>query len=734
MNFSRTSLVIGAALTAGSFAASQSDPLLPAGGSDPVVEASHGAILRGDEVVGGGRDYKVRFDSDGMEYVPALGSAHPSMPFAFEVESIRRGDTVLHGVTGSRPTLADGDVACFDCGNGIVERFDVEANGVELSYVFPHRLPGSGDLVVRAKVRTELEAAPGVHDDGVTFWKKGVGGVSFGDVTGIDAIGDCHDGWLRWDGEYLDLVLPAEFVDNARYPMVLDPLIGSTFDVNPHQTDWNDIRADAAFDMSGDNYLVVWQRKFGVNDTDIRGQLVGSDGTLIGGLILIESATQVALNPCVANITDVDTFVVAYQTAPTEFGPFDIECKGVSALTGATSIPVTIANSSGNEIDPDASGERVSSPAFRNAIVVWSHEGSGIECASVHVGNHGAIPVPSAPLSLSTGVSDEVPAISKSGGDAGRHCVVWQRSGHHLRARLIGRNLAPLGTQLDLGSNARKPDVDGDGDEFMIGFERWETPLSGPRDIYCQMVRWNVNDLVPDTAALPIEAEVGDDEFDIAVGFLGPKYVVAWSDAFTGFLQSNIQLRALGADCEFCGTSASFGTGTYDIEPQVASRWAAGDNSDECLIVNSAVSINSLFDGSVRARLFEAVGQGGPVVSPDSGCGFGGVASISGAFAIANNVSIQLAGAQSSVVVLHVGAVGAAFSCGPCTITNPFLAIPIEINGGSGSFTLGMSCSAFDLVGAQFEMQFVSGFTPATPCTFAPTVSFSNRLQATLGL
>ena len=91
--------------------------------------------------------------------------------------------------------------------------------------------PGSGDLVVRGRIVTDLACAtPDVKVDSLAFEVPGaphLGGIAIGEVTGIDAAGERAAGWMRCDGDTLDLVLPASFVDGARLPLVLDPLIST---------------------------------------------------------------------------------------------------------------------------------------------------------------------------------------------------------------------------------------------------------------------------------------------------------------------------------------------------------------------------------------------------------------------------------------------------------------------------------------------------------------------------
>lgn len=96
------------------------------------------------------------------------------------------------------------------------------------------RLPaGSGDLIVRGRIRTELQAQPAADgQDGMAFVDAGLGGVNVGQVIGVDARGSRCPGTMRFcDGE-LEFVLPAAFVDRAVLPLTVDPLAGTAVNMS----------------------------------------------------------------------------------------------------------------------------------------------------------------------------------------------------------------------------------------------------------------------------------------------------------------------------------------------------------------------------------------------------------------------------------------------------------------------------------------------------------------------
>ncbi len=326
-------------------------PRRPAGS---VCRQAHGLSWQKGELRGLGGDYRVAFDGGGAVFTPALGRRAPrTYPLRLQLVSIRRGaDEVVAVAPGVRPRL-DGRGAVYDREAGVTERFEVRPEGVALSYEFARPIAGSGDLVVRLAVHTDLAVPRGEGAAGLTLAAEGIGGVHIGGVTGIAADGARAPGTLRGDGRGVELVLPADFVEDARYPLVLDPIIGATFEVgNPSQ---DDVNADVAFDFSNGVYLVVWQREFSGGDVDIRAQRVDAAGALSGNAVEVTDLTAgVAINPTVASVNATDRFLVCWQEGPSVFGPWDVAGACVDAAGGAATAPTTFAKLPGNELDPAA--------------------------------------------------------------------------------------------------------------------------------------------------------------------------------------------------------------------------------------------------------------------------------------------------------------------------------------------------------------------------------------------
>ena len=263
------------------------------------------------QLIGGGPDYEVRFDRGGITYLPALGAKAAKLyPLRFEVTGVGRRSGPSTPATRAEPS-AEGCVVRYSRA-GFEERYEVGPVGVEQSFSFATLPPGAGDLVVRGRIATELPLARAAADE-LRLEVDGLGGVRIGAVTGVDANGARTAGALRFaDGE-IELSLPAEFVDHAALPLVVDPLVGTAFNVNTLPMDYDDENPDVAYDQNNGVYLVVWQRRFSSTGVAIRGQLVTAAGGFSGNLISIRPSTSLATSPRVANIHLRHTFVVVWQ-------------------------------------------------------------------------------------------------------------------------------------------------------------------------------------------------------------------------------------------------------------------------------------------------------------------------------------------------------------------------------------------------------------------------------------
>ena len=396
-----------------------------------------------DSLEGGGANFAVRFDRAGMRFAPALGArASKTHELALTLDSIRRGDRVLHSGRDCSPAR-DGTRATYRLSGDISERYSVRPDGVELSYRFAGRIGGSGDLVVRLRVDSSLASDQrGVLADGLGLHAEGLGGVRIGGVTGVDAAGLTAPGSLEFDGDYLELSLPDRFVEQADYPLVLDPLIGTELLA---ASGGDDGAADVAYDATNDVYLVAWQRRLSSSDADICAQRVGSDGSLVGGLITVfDGADQLGLNPTVGNNNLTNRFLVAWQRGWNWSGPWDVHAACVDAATGTVSAPVELTYLISPDVDPDAASDHTL--VDDGVPVVWRKGGAsaGIYGMRVRCPAGSGPPILGTEILIDRGTAFRKPAISQKVGDTGRYLVTYVQPDWAIQTMLVDRTMSPI--------------------------------------------------------------------------------------------------------------------------------------------------------------------------------------------------------------------------------------------------------------------------------------------------
>ncbi|MCR9246862.1 MAG: hypothetical protein NXI31_17655 [bacterium] len=213
-------------------------------------------------------DYKVSFH-DGVTFVPYLGrGVATNRAWRWRTLSARIGGLEL--VAGTEPRLSHGERrAEYDLG-AIVEAYDVRAEGLEQTFVIPQRPSASGGLLIRGQVSGNVTApvrgpahAPVVFSD-----TRGDAVIEYGAATAVDADGRRCAMTTAVDGGEVTLRLEAPWLESARYPVVVDPLIGVFHDVTGNTL----ATAMDIMHMPGGNGRRLWfarERWSSASDADI---------------------------------------------------------------------------------------------------------------------------------------------------------------------------------------------------------------------------------------------------------------------------------------------------------------------------------------------------------------------------------------------------------------------------------------------------------------------------------
>jgi hypothetical protein len=723
---------------------------------EPLAGRIGGAIGFGqadEQLVGAGPRYRVHFGEHGPLITTPLGAeATRSLPLSFELESIRRGGQQLAGGGPSTPAR-QGDAVVYARGPSIVERYDLLREGVEQSFVIDNLPAGEGDLVVRGRLISELDApAPGIYPNGLSFrapqWNGSTqGGVEIGSVTGIDAAGARVPGAMRWDGTHVEYSLPAEFVAAARMPLVVDPLFGAGFTA-ASGADYAD--PDVAWDDSSASYLVVFERQWSGSDIDTYAQQLLPNGTPVGGLKLLETGIPtLAINPSVGNVNGTNRFFVAWQQGSSILGPWDIYGLSMSN-SGAVSATIAIATEAASEIEPDVAGQRWTPNLF--APVVWERVGNGIFGASIDVPST-ANPSIAYSYTIAPEPYAHRPSISQGQDEAGVYLVVFSRfytnpfpGDHDVIGIVINSKGEPYTSLIQvmssLGPDEDNADVVASLDDFAVVYEFKDSIDDLDRGVHVQRLHFDTVALTlqPVGPAVVIEDDPFLDERSPAIAYTGLKFHVAYLDqrADIGY---DLALRELDpADCLPCSQKlVKLGSASTSLfAPALTSRFAgaAQQATDECLLAYESVSNTPSFSGSIVGQLWESVGATGSVVNLGGGCAGGGTAGTLGVIAPGTpSVTLTLTGAAPTAVLSLVNlnpGPAALFPCGSCLAPLPGILINRPIVAGNSSLFIPTPCDAA-LIGAVLDFDWKVVGVPTTPCPLVANLANSNVLRLTIG-
>jgi hypothetical protein len=676
--------------------------------------------------------YRARFSSAGMELCPALGRAHPrteSVALTF-VSLGREPGSHLADAQSARPRTT-ASVVEFRRGIGVVERWHARTDGIELTLTLASPLPGAGDLVARYRLSSSLAPIVGQPDGSLRL--GGARGARIGALVGIDAAGRTTPGTLSVDGDWLELRLPAAFVDRAAYPLVLDPLVAPDFAVAPLG---DDALPDVAYEATSQSWLVVWERTLSATDIDIIGQRLDLAGNPLGALLSFETGPAMSFGPRAAAVRARGRVVVVWHEGAL-FAPWEVRARCMNS-DGTLSAAVTV-------VEPKDLAQHTvlagNAATFSTAGLLVYASGAHVLARRLDVPAGTAAPAPGPPVQVVAGASASRLAISKSGGVDARWLVLWRGNGavgSNLHAQMLDENAAKLGPPTSAFSALLLVDdspiaVDGNGEYFVLA---WHIVSIDGIDV--QLLRWDR--LLGQLVVAAPRRNVGDDpastEFEPSVAWLGPKVLVTWTARTTNLLADIRGLAVDPASCLPCDVEFAIPRPATREFGSAAVARAATDPSagTDALIAFTSTVMALPFPSEVRAQRFAAFGTDGRLTRQGGLCGGSFVASANGPISIGNaNLVLTVSGvAGASSVALNVGVPGPPIVCGPCQITPPIATLPAGLGAGVAQAAVPIPCSP-SLIGGVLEVQWLVVGVPTSPCPLAPGLGLSDRLHLQIG-
>lgn len=734
------------------------DPVLP---KDPaqvfsIADLTSHWIQDGDHWVAGDY-YRAGFVGGTMEFTPALGSAAPrDMVWRYSFQRIERGGVSLASTQAEAPPEVrfDQDTIRIPRGEGIEEVHHVRGSGLEITYELASRPHGKGDLVVVSDVATELIAPHGrANAAGLEFSLPGIGGVRLSRVVGVDASGRRVAGSMSWDGQQLSFSLPGTFLDDAVYPVVLDPTVSPT---RPVANGEPESKLDVAYSSRSTvrEYLVTWHRVFSSSNSVVRAARF--DATTYASIT--SNYFQVSLagpqffsqNPSVGYSRALGMHLVAYEISVGIFGARAIRVTAIGAGGEAlvASLPLTFPEFTPDQSSPDVCGDARTTGSLDNWLVVWSDSGNGIMASRVFISGTG---LAQSDQQLTNEPTDRQPSICKARHSTLPTAVVWKTQSGQIEGRLLSASGFPLGAEVALSPSGAgecsNPQIDGEDGAFLAVWQEEESPGVGVHDIKCQFIRYAGTGVDMDASAPefspPGAADPMEDEQSPAVGLLTKRFAVAYQDAVSTLNGPwHVLVSYVKRDgCVACIPRDSlFPAMGRLIDPAVGSQYAGGGTDDVAAVTFSVATLAPPFAGGGLVRGIGTTRTSQVVSNRGGGCGNAGtVAVLNPPAGILGNLDneIQLnATSPSASFAFLWGAVAnqPRFQCGLCRALDPAvlqLNIGTQVIGGRADVPVPIPCQP-GLAGVSVEFQFVVFTTGTTPCGLVPGASLSDIFEITL--
>jgi hypothetical protein len=582
-----------------------------------------------------GPEWKARFDAEGMEYHPRLGRSLASQPTSFHLAEVTRGGQRL--VFGAAEVSATASRVTLDRG-ALREVYHLGVDSLEQTFEFDV-LPGAGELVLDIAVESTWEAI--ASEELLRFVAPGIGEVTYGRAYVYDASGAGLEIARTWDGDSIQLTVPAAFLAEAVLPLTVDPIVASQVYVTASGED--DTRPDTAFSVASYSFWVVWEEHFSATDMDVFARHLLPDGQgTTGATFSVDITTDYWETPAIAAAPAADNLLVVASTTPDGpgSGVAAIEGRFIDSLAGlASGAQFVIDQSIFPCTLPDVGGSWNTNASLAEYCVVWQRAVSATDhdIQARVIATDGTFTTATLAIAASPSTDDYAPAISKSRGDetlSGDYWnIAWVRDGNQdgrgrpfaARVYLTGAVTAEVEVMAtELASNV---DVSSTFDEvipqtierpFVIVFERQQS--NG--DIFAAVCTQSQTLSVQNLSEL--------EDFDRSLTTRNPSVATEGVSLFVAFDELHWAAGPGSTDYDtyaFTGGLARFDNGArialaerhqrlaYFAGTQqgctVTSRWDGGGATDDAAIVWEERVGGTNGGGSVMAMLYDSASNVG---------------------------------------------------------------------------------------------------------------------------
>ena len=251
---------------------------------------------------------RVAFQADGLTFtLKGDRDRNRHAALNFRLTGLWVGQTSL--LSGSPERKAGGNWLAYQPAAGRWQAiYEVGEATVEQYFLFEKGTPTDGDLVIEGRFQTGLQPVLLSNEEGIRFVRRGgqedEAVLGYGPALVSDGLGRQLTAQLELQGKRLRIIIPAAWLAQAEFPVVVDPLIGPAELVS----EANNGVTDPVVASDGDKFLAVWNWQ-----GDIYGQWLDSDGTLSGDLIAISQADGDQNQPAVSYNPANDQYLVVWN-------------------------------------------------------------------------------------------------------------------------------------------------------------------------------------------------------------------------------------------------------------------------------------------------------------------------------------------------------------------------------------------------------------------------------------
>ncbi|HXX93072.1 MAG TPA: hypothetical protein VEN81_05530, partial [Planctomycetota bacterium] len=443
--------------------------------------------------------YGVTIENGGVQFASA-GSAPGSSraTLKYTLEEVRSGSTVIAQGGESTPELREEDRTLSYGRAGVQEKYSLGKEALEQSFVIRELPAEGGDLVVTGKLETNVTPpAEGSLGSRLSFMDQGAEVLHISDAAAVDAGGRRLPLSLAYAQGRISMTVPREWLAQAAFPVVIDPLIGSALTLRSGTSGFSfEYTVDVAYNTSDNLWLAVWGEFTGANSTyTFFGQLVWSTGALLGSPFQISAPSTNGATPSVCYApAPVNKFLVCWAstTASDLYNVADTIYGRIYSGTGAAlTAPFQIDGRSGGDYSPRAAFDGT------NWYVAWRNLASPNSPTNTTLGRFVSTSgTPGAAVDPDTSVAfTTAPTVAFANGV---YAIVWTKSSPNTTpGTAYARTMTPSGTQgpiVTISPNAKNVNVSGGNGQFLF---IWVRQPESPAESYGLVTDLSLNTVTP---------------------------------------------------------------------------------------------------------------------------------------------------------------------------------------------------------------------------------------------